>query len=256
MFSEEVEKMYALTLDVNKTAKELGVSVGKVRKMLITLGLWSNYRSDQIGKLYKEGLTVSEIAEKLRISEKTVNAYLPYSKGDYLGDDRSDNALRLEKMRDIRKVSQISDRVLLSKGDYKIIEPSSRDILVSYGFFQFNLSKLMKLAENKEKVRISLDNFMEYSLNAKEEYFEEPCIVLELRPLTLFSYEPSPEGIWTGSLVNLNNNKQILELKGKGEKYIDGYIFRMEEYFPYITEHLSSFVSYWNGKLRDLVGGM
>ena len=44
MFSEEVEKMYALTLDVNKTAKELGVSVGKVRKMLITLGLWSNYR--------------------------------------------------------------------------------------------------------------------------------------------------------------------------------------------------------------------
>ena len=74
-------------------------------------------------------------------------------------------------MRDIRKVSQISDRVLLSKGDYKIIEPSSRDILVSYGFFQFNLSKLMKLAENKEKVRISLDNFMEYSLNAKEDYF-------------------------------------------------------------------------------------
>lgn len=256
MFSEEVEKMYALTLDVNKTAKELGVSVGKVRKMLITLGLWSNYRSDQVGKLYKEGLTVSEIAEKLRISEKTVNAYLPYSKGDYLGDDRSDNALRLEKMRDIRKVSQISDRVLLSKGDYKNIEPSSRDILVSYGFFQFNLSKLIKLTENKEKVRISLDNFMEYSLNAKEEYFEEPCIVLELRPLTLFANEPIPEGIWTGSLVNLNNNKQILELKGKGEKYIDGYIFRMEEYLPYITEHLSSFVSYWNGKLRDLVGGM
>ena len=256
MFSEEVEKMYALTLDVNKTAKDLGVSVGKVRKMLITLGLWSNYRSDQVGKLYKEGLTVNEIAEKLRISEKTVNAYLPYSKGDYLGDDRSDNALRLEKMRDIRKVSKISDRVLLSKGDYKIIEASSRDILVSYGFFQFNLSKLMKLTENKEKVKISLDNFMDYSLNAKEEYFDEPCIVLELRPLTLFSNEPIPEGIWTGSLVNLNNNKQILELKGKGEKYIDGYIFRMEEYFPYITEHLSSFISYWNGKLRDLVGGM
>ena len=256
MFSEEVEKMYALTLDVNKTAKELGVSVGKVRKMLITLGLWSNYRSDQVGKLYKEGLTVSEIAEKLRISEKTVNAYLPYSKGDYLGDDRSENALRLEKMRDIRKVSQISDRVLLSKVEYKIIEASSRDILVSYGFFQFNLSKLIKLTENKEKVRISLDNFMDYSLNAKEEYFEEPCIVLELRPLTLFSYEPIPEGIWTGSLVNLNNNKQILELKEKGEKYIDGYIFRMEEYLPYITEHLSSFISYWNEKLRNLVDSL
>ena len=256
MFSEEVEKMYALTLDINKTAKELGVSVGKVRKMLITLGLWSNYRSDQVGKLYNEGVTVSAIAEKLMISEKTVNAYLPYSKGDYLGDDRSDNALRLEKLRDIRKVSQISNRVLLSKGEYKIIEASSRDIIVSYGFFQFNLSKLIKLTENKEKVRISLDNFMDYSLNAKEEYFDEPCIVLELRPLTLFAKEPIPEGIWTGSLINLNNNKQIIELKEKGEKYIDGYIFRMEEYLPYITEHLSSFISYWNGKLRDLVGGL
>ena len=42
--------------------------------------------------------------------------------------------------------------------------------------------------------------------------------------------------------VNLNNNKQILELKEKGEKYIDGYIFRMEEYLPYITEYLSSFI--------------
>ena len=256
MFSEEVEKMYALTLDVNKTAKELGVSVGKVRKMLITLGLWSNYTSDKVGKLYKEGLTVSEIAEKLSISEKTVNAYLPYSKGDYLGDDRSDNALRLEKMREIKKVATISDRVLLTKVEYNIIEPSTRDILVSYGFFQFNLSKLMKLTENKEKVKIPLDNFMDYSLNTKEEYFDEPCIILELRPVTAFASEPIPEGVFTGSLVNLNNNKQIIELKEKGEKFIDGYIFRMEEYLPYITQHFSSFISYWNEKLRNLVDSL
>lgn len=68
---------------------------------------------------------------------------------------------------------------------------------------------------------------MDYSLNAKEEYFDEPCIVLELCPLTLFAKDSIAEGIWTGCLVNLNNNKQILELKGKGEKYIDGYIFRI-----------------------------
>ena len=81
-------------------------------------------------------------------------------------------------------------------------------------------------------------------------------IVTGAPPRSTGAFHVKYSGIWPGSLVNLNNNKQILELKGKGEKYIDGYIFRMEEYFPYITEHLSSFISYWNGKLRDLVGEM
>lgn len=253
MFSEEVEKMYAITGDIYETANRLGVSSGKVRKMLITLGVWSNFRSEEINKLRSEGLSPEEISMKLRISLKTVNSYLPYSKGDYLGDDRSDNALRIEKMRENRKAASISDRVLLSREDHGTVEPSERDILVWHGYFQFNLSKLIKLTENKEKVRIPLDNFYDGNLNHNEEFFDEPPIVLEFRPMTVFSYEPLPEVDKYHDLANLNNSWQILDLKAKGEKDMDVYIFRMEEFLPYITEHLSSYIRYWNEKLRNLI---
>ena len=52
---------------------------------------------------------------------------------------------------------------------------------------------------------------------------------------------------------NLNNFIQIIDLKVKGEKYMDMYIFRMEEFLPHITQHLSSYISYWNEKLRNLI---
>ena len=253
MFLEEVEKAYELTKDINETAKLLGVSSGKIRKVLITNGLWSNSRSEEVGSLFKEGLSPEEIAKKLNISVKTVNAYLPYSKGDYLGDYRSDNALRIEKMRDNRKAASFSDRVLLPRGDHGSVAPSERDILVWSGYFQFNLSKLIKLTENKEKVRVPLDTFPDSSLNWEEELFDEPPIVVEYRPITIYSYESITEDLHPYDLVNLNNSRQIIDLKEKGEKYMDVYIFRMEEFLPHITQHLSSYISYWNEKLRNLI---
>ena len=253
MFLEEVEKAYELTKDINETAKLLGVSSGKIRKVLITNGLWSNSRSEEVGKLFKEGLSPEKIAKKLNISVKTVNAYLPYSKGDYLGDYRSDNALRIEKMRDNRKAASFSDRVLLPRGDHGSVAPSERDILVWSGYFQFNLSKLIKLTENKEKVRVPLDTFPDSSLNWEEELFDEPPIVVEYRPITIYSYESITEDLHPYDLVNLNNSRQIIDLKEKGEKYMDVYIFRMEEFLPHITQHLSSYISYWNEKLRNLI---
>ena len=253
MFSEEVEKAYTLSRDIDETAKLLGVSSGKVRKMLITLGLWSNSRSEEVGSLYKGELTPEEIAKELDISIKTVNAYLPYSKGDYLGDNRSDNALRIEKMRDNRKAASFSDRVLLPRGDHGSVAPSERDILVWSGYFQFNLSKLIKMTEKKEKVRVPLDTFSDSYLKPEDELYDEPPIVVEYRPLTIYSYEPIPEGVHSFDLANLNNSRQIIDLKKKGEKYMDMYVFRMEEFLPHITQHLSSYISYWNEKLRNLI---
>ena len=253
MFSEEVEKAYTLSRDVDETAKLLRVSSGKVRKMLITLGLWSNSRSEVVGSLYKGGLSPEEIANELDISIKTVNAYLPYSKGDYLGDDRSDNALRIEKMRNNRKAASFSDRVLLPRGDHGSVAPSERDILVWNGYFQFNLSKLIKMSEKKEKVRVPLDTFSDSYLKPEDELYDEPPIVVEYRPLTIFSYEPIPDGVHSFDLANLNNSRQIIDLKKKGEKYMDMYVFRMEEFLPHITQHFSSYISYWNEKLRNLI---
>ena len=51
------------------------MSTVKVRKILITEGLWESDTSIKIGNLLAQGLTTEEIAEKLYMSVKNVQAY-------------------------------------------------------------------------------------------------------------------------------------------------------------------------------------
>ena len=57
------------------------MSTVKVRKILITEGLWESDTSIKIGNLLAQGLTTEEIAEKLYMSVKNVQAYMPYERG-------------------------------------------------------------------------------------------------------------------------------------------------------------------------------
>lgn len=65
-------------------AKRAGISLQKVRKILITAGAWSDETSEKIGKLRANGMSVPEIAEELGVKTNTVWSYLPYSKGMYI----------------------------------------------------------------------------------------------------------------------------------------------------------------------------
>lgn len=80
---EKVIKAYNRLDSVKDVAAELGISTVKVRRILITLGLWSSSTSRKIGALYDQGLSVKNIAARLYMSEKNVQAYIPYSKGAY-----------------------------------------------------------------------------------------------------------------------------------------------------------------------------
>lgn len=80
---EKVSEVYRSLGSINDAAAVLGISTVKTRRILITLGLWSSPTSQEIGALYKQGYSVKEIAEKLCITDKNVQAYLPYSKGTY-----------------------------------------------------------------------------------------------------------------------------------------------------------------------------
>lgn len=90
---------YATCKSITQIAKKLKVSEERVRRTLITEGLWTSRSAEPIIKLFYEGKSVSEIAEQLTISEKTVQSYLPYSRGMY-GGERSDTAQRSEEYRD------------------------------------------------------------------------------------------------------------------------------------------------------------
>ncbi len=91
---------YKRTKSILTVSKNLSISSVKVRRVLIAEGLWSSKRSLKIAELKKQGLTIKEIAEKLETSEKNVNAYLPYSRGLYNTEEKSDEAIRAKVYRE------------------------------------------------------------------------------------------------------------------------------------------------------------
>ena len=105
----KVIEEYKKTLSIDACAEALGLSTVKVRRILITEGLWSSKTSIQVGKLYKEGLSTEEIAARIGKSVKSVQAYLPYSKGVYHKEERSADSVYSDRYRkNIKKALEYS----------------------------------------------------------------------------------------------------------------------------------------------------
>lgn len=253
LFSD-VCAMYDWTHSVKETAEHLGLSCGKVRKILITEGYDMGNRASQVKQLADKGMKADEIADLLKVSMKSVNAYMPYIKGAYLPEERSADALRSKRYREKRTMLEYSDRVLNPNGDYGFVKPSSRDILITTGFFQFNLSRLIKLTEQKESVRLEISLLSPW-LTREEETFDEPPIVLEFNPTVIYSsnYISPPETKQAHFYKLLNCRNQVLDAAERGESSFEVYLFQMEEYIPYITKHFREFARYWNEKLGGMI---
>ncbi|MDY6315714.1 MAG: hypothetical protein SPL49_00600 [Oribacterium sp.] len=100
---EKVVSAYNRLDSIKDVAATFGISTVKVRRILITLGLWSSSTSRKIGVLYDQGLSVKDIATRLYMSEKNVQAYIPYSKGAY-GKETYD----AQMSRDYRERQQVA----------------------------------------------------------------------------------------------------------------------------------------------------
>lgn len=92
---ERIAEVYSKYNTLSQTANYLGISVAKVRKVLITLGLYETEMSKKINRLYDAGKTIDEIALEVGCSTKCVNGYLPYSKCLYGSSSPTQNALKL-----------------------------------------------------------------------------------------------------------------------------------------------------------------
>lgn len=88
------------TGSLRAASNELGISVSKVMKLLITGGYYSSDIYEQITELTDEGKTMPEIQEILGVSRATVQSYLPYKKGVYNSKDLSLNAERIRQYRE------------------------------------------------------------------------------------------------------------------------------------------------------------
>ena len=91
--------LYGMGYHYRQIARELGLSVSKVVKLLITGGVYSSGICQMINSLYSNGKSVPEIQKQLTVSRATVQSYLPYKKGVYNAKEISLNAERIKVYR-------------------------------------------------------------------------------------------------------------------------------------------------------------
>lgn len=95
----ETVKMLDMWLNgasINSICKALGTSAQKINKTLISVGLLDTDEA----RLFRTGLTVDEIASRLGVSTRHVEGHIPYSKGTYMRENPTANALRIRKSRE------------------------------------------------------------------------------------------------------------------------------------------------------------
>ncbi len=99
MTTEQIINFYEQCQSIAETGRHFGVSDHKIRRVLISAGVYMTAQSREILKLYKEGLSPEEIGERLKLSRSAVFSNLPYSKGQYNSDTPTENAIRIRKCR-------------------------------------------------------------------------------------------------------------------------------------------------------------
>ena len=125
----ETVRLYLTNNSILETARAIGMSTVKVRKILITEGLWESDTSRKIGTLLDQGLTTEEIAETLYMSVKNVQAYMPYERGIYRGDELSQDAVRADRYRNRMRIAasmQVAKRTKSEVNRTKVEEKSER----------------------------------------------------------------------------------------------------------------------------------
>ncbi len=85
---------------LRQIAIELDLNPIKVRKLLITAGVYQSDIADKVKELGLAGKKENEIGEMLNLSRASVNSYLPYKKAPYKAQELSANAERLRKYRE------------------------------------------------------------------------------------------------------------------------------------------------------------
>lgn len=97
-----VARLYEQGLSTNEIARRLSISQQKVRKILISIGAIETVES----RMQAAGLNVGEICARLNKSRNAVLCRLPYSKGMYMAEYPTINAIRIRKSRQKAKTKE------------------------------------------------------------------------------------------------------------------------------------------------------
>lgn len=74
---------------MNSVAEEMGITIIKLKRLLITGGFYSSTTSRAVQERVRKGVNMDQICEELNIRPASFYANIPYSKGAYNLDERS-----------------------------------------------------------------------------------------------------------------------------------------------------------------------
>lgn len=94
---------YQKSGSIRTAAGELSISPMKLRKILITDGVYENEMSRKIRSMYESGMPIEDIARIEGMTTSNVYAYLPYGKIIYNLEQKSVNAERQKRYRERQK---------------------------------------------------------------------------------------------------------------------------------------------------------
>lgn len=140
--AQEIVRLYVSNHSILETATLAGVSTVKVRRVLITEGLWESDTSRKIGALLLRGMTTEAIAQELLMSVKNVQAYSPYERGLYGGADISNEAVRSEKYR--RRMKQAAAAQVVKK-EHGTVNPGGDKLMEKKSEWKHGTSAVMRL---------------------------------------------------------------------------------------------------------------
>lgn len=98
-------------LSLKEISKRLHISEQKVRKILITAGVWSSETSRKISSLVESGKSLDEIQAVTGLTRNAVLSYLPYERGMQNAEYPTVNALRIRKCRQNKKKGEANGKI-------------------------------------------------------------------------------------------------------------------------------------------------
>ena len=134
-FQSVVDAYHGCHESIRDTAKVMGLSRTKVRKILITMGEIESDITAKALALRKKGYACEEIADALGVSTATLSTYMPYGERVYNREEKTKNAIRVKNClarqamaaekqvgRSVKKEKKERIRVMEEKKDGKVLK--------------------------------------------------------------------------------------------------------------------------------------
>lgn len=122
---------------IRDVANAMNTTPLRVRKMLVTAGVYSTKLSRKVQSLYEDGCSIQQIVDETGLKRASVHAYLPYVKGNY---NLPDSTLNAERKRVFRKRIRVCER-LGQEIDSPDAEKYLWDAIMAYADYPFLTEK-------------------------------------------------------------------------------------------------------------------